>query len=403
MQLSLLHLCVVLFSKIPLLLADTKSPKSDACGHYFAMVAISDAVKVRETQLEGIEGIEKKVFDFPWTKEEFDTYLRSKNQRGFVAQQDGKIVGYVLFEEGPTQIKIDNIAVDPAFARSGIGEALIRQVIENGNKEIIALTRETNLKAQLFFKKLGFKADPKLNKKPFMGSDEDGIQFRLSDPVTIRGAQNKGPLPVLSQEEIDQLSIELVGRPDQEDYRQVGKLTPEISQILRDSQLTGIMDIENKVFEFPWTRGEFKDYLKTADQKGLVAQLDGKTVGYVVYKEGPARISIDGIAVDPKYMRRGLGEALVQNVLSDQKKREVVVTIRERNVKAQIFFKGLGFQADPKLKKSLYEGTDEDAVIMRLRSPDGTLRGAKADAPLPKLSASELKKLSIELVDPNLR
>jgi hypothetical protein len=40
---------------------------------------------------------------------------------------------------------------------------------------------------------------------------------------------------------------------------------------------------------------------------------------------------------------------------------------------------------------------------MRLRSPDGTLRGAKADAPLPKLSPSELKQLSIELVDPDLR
>ena len=66
-------------------------------------------------QLEGIEGIEEKVFDFPWTKEEFDTYLRTRNQRGFLAQQDGKIVGYVLFEEGPTQIKIDNIAVDPVF------------------------------------------------------------------------------------------------------------------------------------------------------------------------------------------------------------------------------------------------------------------------------------------------
>ncbi|MCA9208120.1 MAG: GNAT family N-acetyltransferase, partial [Planctomycetales bacterium] len=71
-------------------------------------------------------------------------------------------VGFMIYELHKTRLHILNFAVNPAFRRRGVGEAMVGKLISKLSPQrrnhIRLEVRETNLPAQLFFKNSGFVA-----------------------------------------------------------------------------------------------------------------------------------------------------------------------------------------------------------------------------------------------------
>lgn len=137
--------------------------------------------------------IERDSFDFHWTEEDFLACLRQRNCIGMVAELEGRVVGFMIYELHKTQLRILNFAVAPLFRRKGVGaqmiEKLINKLSQQRRQEIVLEVRETNLSAQLFFQQQGFRATCVL-RNHYEDSSEDAyvMQFRLLAEVPLEYA-----------------------------------------------------------------------------------------------------------------------------------------------------------------------------------------------------------------------
>jgi ribosomal-protein-alanine N-acetyltransferase len=128
-----------------------------------------------------------------------------------------------------------------------------------------------------------------------------------------------------------------------------------------------VLAIERSSFQFPWTEEEFLCCLRQRNCIGTVAELDHKIVGFMIYELHKSMLRILNFAVAPEVRRNGIGRQMVQRLvdkLSQQRRREIVLEVRETNVPAQLFFANNGFRAVTVLRKH-YDDTCEDAYYMR--------------------------------------
>lgn len=125
-----------------------------------------DSVRVRwliARDRQEILAIENHSFpDHPWAIEEFTRCLRQRNCIGMVAEHEGRIIGYHVYEFSRDSLHILNFAVHRVFRRLGVGQKMLQKMISRlspGRRNKITLeVRETNLEAQLFFRAMGFRA-----------------------------------------------------------------------------------------------------------------------------------------------------------------------------------------------------------------------------------------------------
>ena len=106
--------------------------------------------------------IEESCFEFPWSEEDFIRCLRQRNCIGMVAEHDGHVVGFMIYELHKTRLHILNFAVHPDFQRRQVGSQMMQKLVgklsQQRRSRIVLEVRETNLDAQLFFRRLGFRA-----------------------------------------------------------------------------------------------------------------------------------------------------------------------------------------------------------------------------------------------------
>lgn len=138
---------------------------------------------IRRDMAEVID-IEQHSFEFPWSEDDFVRCLRQRNCIGMVAEHGDRVVGFMIYELHKNRLHILNFAVHPDFARQGVGQQMVRKLVSKLTPQrrtrIMLEVRETNLAAQLFFKKLGFRAISLL-REFYEDSPEDAylMQFRL--------------------------------------------------------------------------------------------------------------------------------------------------------------------------------------------------------------------------------
>lgn len=135
---------------------------------------------IRRDMAEVLE-IERSSFQFAWTEEDFLCCLRQRNCIGMVAEQDHKIVGFMIYELHKSKLRILNFAVAPWARRQGIGAQMIQRLVDKlsqqRRKEIVLDVRETNLSAQLFFRSQSFRAVGVL-KNHYDDTTEDAYAMR---------------------------------------------------------------------------------------------------------------------------------------------------------------------------------------------------------------------------------
>ena len=106
--------------------------------------------------------IETGSFEFPWSEQDFIRCLRQRNCIGMVAEHDEHVVGFMVYELHKDQLHILNFAVHQDYRRRGIGRQMAQKLISKLSNQrrnrILLEVRETNLEAQLFFRRMEFRA-----------------------------------------------------------------------------------------------------------------------------------------------------------------------------------------------------------------------------------------------------
>lgn len=120
-------------------------------------------IKIEEmtsSDIEGIASIEKECFSEPWSEQSLKAELKNKNAHFFVAQDKGKILGYVGAHCYSGECYISNVAVFKEFQNQKIGSMLLKNLIDfmKNKCEFISLeVRKSNLLAIKLYEKFGFK------------------------------------------------------------------------------------------------------------------------------------------------------------------------------------------------------------------------------------------------------
>jgi ribosomal-protein-alanine N-acetyltransferase len=133
--------------------------------------------------------------------------------------------------------------------------------------------------------------------------------------------------------------------------------------------LPEVLAIETASFEQCWSERDFLRAISERRTIGMVVEVDGLIVGYVIYQLGDVGIRIANLAVLPTMRREGIGRQLIEKLISKlsvDRRRRIVANICESNLAAQLFLRDCGFKAI-KVLKGLYVSTDQDAYVFQYR------------------------------------
>ena len=132
------------------------------------------------------------------------------------------------------------------------------------------------------------------------------------------------------------------------------------------ADLDEVMAIERTSFRHPWSSNFFLEELQVACARSILAQVNGKIVGYVLFWLLSDAVDIHNIAVHTEFRRQRIGQALLQQVLVQARNRDssrVTLEVRVSNIPAQKLYESVGFVSQG-LRRGYYSDDGEDAVIM---------------------------------------
>ena len=116
--------------------------------------------EMKSNDVAAIAELEKLCFSDPWSENSIASELENRLSYWLVAEQDGKVVGYVGSQSVLDAADMMNLAVSPDYRKQGIGQALVCGLIDYlKTKNIIALlleVRVSNMSAISLYNKMGF-------------------------------------------------------------------------------------------------------------------------------------------------------------------------------------------------------------------------------------------------------
>lgn len=131
------------------------------------------------------------------------------------------------------------------------------------------------------------------------------------------------------------------------------------------SDIEGIMQLEQGSIVHPWERSEFE--LLIADEKKLclVAEDEGKVIGYIGAETVLDECSIGNIVTAEECRGRGIGTSVMNALMNELKNREiskVFLEVESDNAPALALYDKTGFERYG-LRRDYY-GRGMDAVLM---------------------------------------
>lgn len=134
-----------------------------------------------------------------------------------------------------------------------------------------------------------------------------------------------------------------------------------------------ILCIEEEAFEFPWADADFTRCLRQRNCIGMVAELGGGVVGFMLYELHRTRVHVLNFAVARSHRRFGIGTGMMTRLISKltpQRRDRIELEVRETNLPAQLFFRSLGFRAVAVLRDYYQDSTDDAYRMQFLTIPD---------------------------------
>jgi ribosomal-protein-alanine N-acetyltransferase len=117
---------------------------------------------MRLADLPAVHDIERRSFRTPWPSHAYRTELETNRLAHYrVARADGQVIAYAGIWLMVDEAHVTTFAVDPAWRRRHIGEALLLAMmdlaIERGAREATLEVRLSNLAARRLYEKYGFR------------------------------------------------------------------------------------------------------------------------------------------------------------------------------------------------------------------------------------------------------
>ena len=134
------------------------------------------------------------------------------------------------------------------------------------------------------------------------------------------------------------------------------------------ADIENVIAIERASFQFPWSTRFFLDELQVDCARSILAEVEGRIVGYVLFWFLPEEVDIHNIAVHPDFRRQGIGRLLLEQVVDAARRQErlrVTLDVRFSNAPAQNLYRSFGFVIRG-LRKGYYSDNGEDALVMAL-------------------------------------
>ena len=138
---------------------------------------------------------------------------------------------------------------------------------------------------------------------------------------------------------------------------------------MREDDLTSIMEIEQLSFPHPWRLstfiGEIGNY-PISIPFVIIHSPNERLMGYIILWFIQEEVQISNFALHPDFRRKGVGEAVLRDILDKVKKQgaaEIFLEVRPSNLAACSLYEKLGFQILG-VRKNYYQSPVEDALIM---------------------------------------
>ncbi len=130
--------------------------------------------------------------------------------------------------------------------------------------------------------------------------------------------------------------------------------------------IDAVAAIEAECFSHPWSKKSLEESLEKENSLFLVAVEDEKVIGYVGMEVIVDEGYIFNVAVSADYRRRGVGYALVRELVTYSMKNSlcfITLEVRESNSSAISLYSKFGFIKAGE-RKNYYSDPTEAAVLM---------------------------------------
>ena len=144
-----------------------------------------------------------------------------------------------------------------------------------------------------------------------------------------------------------------------------------INTVITDMDAMGARkaaELEKRCFSCPWELEEYEKSRQRDDFTCLCAYIGGEFAGFLMAFHVLDECHLLDIATEEKFRRRGVGEALISELIERTKKREgalIYLEVREKNQAARGLYEKTGFVPVGK-RKDYYKYPTDDAVLYTL-------------------------------------
>jgi ribosomal-protein-alanine N-acetyltransferase len=138
---------------------------------------------------------------------------------------------------------------------------------------------------------------------------------------------------------------------------------------MRESDLRAVLEIEEGIYEFPWTLGNFRDSLR-AGYACWVIREGRHVIGYAILMLAAGEAHLLNLSVAAASQRRGHGRKLLDNVVQlarEHKAKIIFLEVRPTNEVGQRLYSGYGFRQIG-VRRGYYPARKgrEDAMVLAL-------------------------------------
>ena len=117
-------------------------------------------IPMNKDHVSQIAQLEAQCFSDPWSEKSISSELENPLSLWLVAEENGRVWGYVGSQTVLDESDMMNVAVDPGFRRQGIARALIETLIAElskmGSRCLRLEVRVSNENARALYERMGF-------------------------------------------------------------------------------------------------------------------------------------------------------------------------------------------------------------------------------------------------------
>jgi len=135
------------------------------------------------------------------------------------------------------------------------------------------------------------------------------------------------------------------------------------------ADLDAIMEIEPHIYSHPWTRGNFADSLKSANNAWVLMHNE-EIIGYALMMMVLDEAHLLNLSISKAYQKQGLGRLLLEHMISIAQTlnaANMFLEVRASNISAIALYENIGFN-EMAVRRGYYPAHHgrEDAILMGL-------------------------------------